>query len=304
MDSGIPMKNATSFLIALFLLAGCGESSQQSQSDENLAPATDKVIESESIYAAAVGNPSRPEKDRERDADREPAEVLEFFGIGRSMNVLDMFSGGGYYTEILSYVVGPEGSVTSHSNEAYAQYVGDEAVTRYSNDRLPNVEILMAENNELSLNEAEFDAILLVMAYHDTYHSDPKNGWHRNDVPAFLPSSTRGSSRMASSASLTTTQRLARRGTMARKFIVSILRSSLKTCKRRDSRLRNKAISCAIRTMSTARTYLSQRSTARQIALRCVSEKRTSQRTSQPIHATACGRNLRTVVSVCHKPES
>ena len=50
----------------------------------------------------------------------------------------------------------------------------------------------MAENNELSLNEAEFDAILLVMAYHDTYHSDPENGWHQIDVPTFLAELNRG----------------------------------------------------------------------------------------------------------------
>ena len=50
------------------------------------------------IYEAAVANGARPDADRARDAGRKPAQVLEFIGIGPGMTVLDMFSGGGYYT--------------------------------------------------------------------------------------------------------------------------------------------------------------------------------------------------------------
>ena len=38
------------------------------------------------------------------------------------MTVLDMFSGGGYYTEMLSNIVGTEGKVVAHSNKAYAEF--------------------------------------------------------------------------------------------------------------------------------------------------------------------------------------
>ena len=41
-------------------------------------------------------------------------EVLAFFKIGPGMTVLDLFSGGGYYAEILSGVVGEDGSVLEH----------------------------------------------------------------------------------------------------------------------------------------------------------------------------------------------
>ena len=67
------------------------------------------------------------------------------------MTVLDMFSGGGYYTEMLSNIVGGDGKVVAHSNQSYAQFVGDEPIVRYADSRLANVEILMAENNELEL---------------------------------------------------------------------------------------------------------------------------------------------------------
>lgn len=69
---------------------------------------------------------ARPESDRARDANRKPADVLEFIGIKPGMIVLDMFSGGGYYTEILSYVVGENGHVVAQSNEAYLGFAGEE----------------------------------------------------------------------------------------------------------------------------------------------------------------------------------
>ena len=140
----------------------------------------------EAIYGQAVDHPGRTAADRARDAGRKPAEVLEFAGIRPGMKVLDMYSGGGYYTEILSRIVGPEGRVTAHTNQAYAQFVGDEATNRYADDRLANVEHLMAENNELVLPEGEFDAVMLVLAYHDIYYVDPDNGWAEIDGPTFV----------------------------------------------------------------------------------------------------------------------
>jgi len=138
------------------------------------------------IHVAAVANPQRSVADRDRDAGRKPAAVLDFFAIAPGMAVLDMFSGGGYYTELLSYSVGDDGKVVSHTNSAYAQAVGDEAVNRYANERLPNVEILLAENNELELPANEFDAVMMILAYHDIYYIDPDNGWPAIDGPLLL----------------------------------------------------------------------------------------------------------------------
>ena len=52
--------------------------------------------------AAAVSNPQRPAEDVAKDADRKPDQVLSFFNIKPGMTVLDLFSGGGYYTEMLN----------------------------------------------------------------------------------------------------------------------------------------------------------------------------------------------------------
>lgn len=139
-----------------------------------------------SIYEEAISNSLRTEEDRARDAGRMPAEVLEFIGIDDGMCVLDMFSGGGWYSEIIAHVVGEKGMVVAHSNEAYKNFVGDALEERFANGRVPQAEILMAENNQLSLDENKFDAVFLALSFHDMYHVDVDNGWELLDGPAFL----------------------------------------------------------------------------------------------------------------------
>ena len=172
------MKRAVvSFLLAFATLACSPQDSAPSAGSADLS-AVDT-----SVYAAAVANPSRTEADLGRDAGRKPADILDFFGIAPDMSVLDLFSGGGYYTEIVSHVVGPDGHIVAHSNLRYLDFVGDEFKARHADDRLANVDVIMAENNELELDADQFDAILMVLSYHDTYWVDPENGWPKIDIP-------------------------------------------------------------------------------------------------------------------------
>ena len=185
------MTKTIGLTIAVTLLAACSSetTSETTGAEDAAAPAAAPAV---SVYRQAVDAPGRTEADRGRDAGRKPDEVLEFFGIAPGMTVLDMFSGGGYYTELLANVVGPDGEVIAHTNSAYAQFVGDEATNRYANNRLPNVEILLAENNELRLPAESFDATLMILAYHDIYYIDPDNGWPEIDGPALVEELYRG----------------------------------------------------------------------------------------------------------------
>ncbi len=61
--------------------------------------------------SAAVADTGRPEADTKRDADRKPAEMLEFAGIKAGQKVADFIPGGGYFTRIFSKAVGPTGKV-------------------------------------------------------------------------------------------------------------------------------------------------------------------------------------------------
>lgn len=158
--------------IALFAFALLAVGATQETLAQQVQPAAD-------IYAAAVKHSNRYADDLKRDADRHPAAVLKFFGIAPGMTVLDLFSGGGYYSELLSYVVGTKGKVVAQTNKAYESGAGTETGARYANGRLPNVEILLAENNELALPPENFDAILMVLSYHDIYYVDEAGGWPR-----------------------------------------------------------------------------------------------------------------------------
>jgi len=169
-------------IIALLLLSGCDQNSQEAAEDQ----AASEPAAGASVYEYAVTHPNRRAADYDRDAGRKPAEVLAFFGIEPGMTVLDMFSGGGYYSELLSYVVGPDGRVVSHSNAAYLNFVGDEFNERHADGRLANVEVLMAENNELELPAGAFDAVMLILSYHDIFYADPDNSWPKIDGPKLL----------------------------------------------------------------------------------------------------------------------
>jgi predicted methyltransferase len=175
------MKNIATHLAFVILLTACGQ-----QASETTPVAAEPAEPEVSIYAAALKNPSRPEADLERDAGRHPAEVLEFFGIDSGATVLDMFSGGGYYTEMLAHVVGDNGHVVSHMNKALLAFSGDEFEARHADNRLPNVEVLMAENNELDLEVDQFDAIIVTLNYHDLYWESEEYNWAKIEVENFL----------------------------------------------------------------------------------------------------------------------
>lgn len=176
-------------LLGLLLFAAC---SGTSNTDMAASKTPDSTPSNMDVYEAALAHPDRSAADRERDAARRPAEVLTFFGIEPGMRVLDLYSGGGYYSEILARLVGPSGAVDAHNNEAYLGFAGDEITARYADGRLANVRRLMAENNELTLDAATLDAITMILTYHDFYFEDAANGWPKIDGPAFLAELNKG----------------------------------------------------------------------------------------------------------------
>jgi len=136
--------------------------------------------------AESLASPDRNEQDRQNDPLRRPDLILEFFELKPGMTVLDLFSGGGYYTEIVSRVVGEEGKVLAHNNEAYLAFAKDSLDGRYSGNRLSNVERVTAEADELELPENTFDAALAMLTWHDFYYLDQENGWPAIDEAAMV----------------------------------------------------------------------------------------------------------------------
>jgi predicted methyltransferase len=60
---------------------------------------------------AAVNDTSRPDTDRQRDADRKPAEVISFAGMKPGDKVADFMPGRGYFAKIFCKLVGDTGHV-------------------------------------------------------------------------------------------------------------------------------------------------------------------------------------------------
>jgi predicted methyltransferase len=136
-------------------------------------------------YERAVAAAGRSDKDRERDARDRPAQVLAFAGFRPGMRIADIFGAGGYYSEILAHLVGPKGKVLLVNDEGYAAYARDDLATRFKDGRLSEVERLVVPNEDLKLGSGTLDGMLMVMAYHDLYYSDPKQ-FPRIDAGQFL----------------------------------------------------------------------------------------------------------------------
>ena len=69
----------------------------------------------------AVADPSRPADDRKADAARKPDLVLAFSGVRPGQRVGEYLPGGGYYTRLLSDVVGRRGKVYALETSTWGQ---------------------------------------------------------------------------------------------------------------------------------------------------------------------------------------
>src|SRR5215813_8322936 len=119
-------------------------------------------------YQAILANPERPEDERKLDAGRKPDEVLKFFGVKPGDKVADIMAGGGYYTAILSQVVGDKGVVYSANNGFMKGFVKDKLDVRLQNPMFANVKHIDGEIDKLALPaDGSLDFVLIHLNYHD-----------------------------------------------------------------------------------------------------------------------------------------
>jgi predicted methyltransferase len=135
------------------------------------------------IYDAAVAHYGRSADDLQRDPIDHPAEVLRLSGIGPGMRVADVLAAGGYYSELLSYIVGPRGRVIMLNNRATDYWSDDYWEKRLANRRLPNVQHRTIDLEHLPLDSASLDAEIFIKDYHDLYwvDPDPRSPWPKMD---------------------------------------------------------------------------------------------------------------------------
>jgi predicted methyltransferase len=125
--------------------------------------------------AAAVADPARPQADRDRDADRKPAECIAFAGLAPKQRIADLLPGGGYFTRIFSAVVGPKGQVfavaTPKRPDAPPDRPEPSAAVRAiaADPHYPNVNVSVEKLTEFKLPE-KLDMVWTSQNYHDVHN--------------------------------------------------------------------------------------------------------------------------------------
>ena len=125
--------------------------------------------------AAAVADPARPQADRDRDADRKPAECIAFAGLKPGQRIADLLPGGGYFTRIFSGVVGPKGEVIAVAPPKRPDAPPDRpepaaAVRAIAADpHYKNVDVSVEKLVELKLPE-KLDMVWTSQNYHDVHN--------------------------------------------------------------------------------------------------------------------------------------
>jgi predicted methyltransferase len=130
---------------------------------------------------ASIASADRLAGDRDEDAWRKPDVVLKFLEAKPGMRVVDYLAAAGYYTELLSRIVGPDGQVIAYNNPAYLKYSGDKPAKRYDGNRLPNVAQLTTPPEAAPFESDSLDAALFVQVYHDLYWRPKDNSWPLTD---------------------------------------------------------------------------------------------------------------------------
>lgn len=122
--------------------------------------------------AAAVRDTSRPAADKQRDADRKPAESVAFAGIKPGDKVLDFMPGGGYFTRIFAKTVGPQGKVYAlvPSEMLKDRPTAADGIKKLAAEPgYGNVSVISSSVNNIKAPEP-LDVVWTSLNYHDTFN--------------------------------------------------------------------------------------------------------------------------------------
>jgi predicted methyltransferase len=122
---------------------------------------------------AAVADPARPAADTERDALRKPAETLAFAGVKPGDQVLELGPGRGYFTRLLSAVVGAQGKITIYtvSVPPKPDAIPPQLTAITADAHYANVNLALKRLIEVKPS-ATFNVVWTTQNYHD-FHNVP-----------------------------------------------------------------------------------------------------------------------------------
>ena len=143
-------------------------------------------------FKAAVSDPGRDEADITLDESRKPAELLAFMGLESGDTALDIFAGGGYYSEIMGRVVGPEGSVVAVNPPQFT--TSDQSREKWAavSARQPNVTMVPAQLPDYKAAANSLDFAMLHLIYHDFYWESEQYKFEKLDPAVVLSNLYKG----------------------------------------------------------------------------------------------------------------
>jgi len=121
--------------------------------------------------SAAVADSARPAEDKQRDAERKPAETLAFAGVKPGDTVIELAPGKGYYTRLLSAVVGPRGKVYALTSPPKPDAPPPAVQAIAADPHYGNVSVTLQRAADLKLPQGA-DLVWTSRNYHD-FHNIP-----------------------------------------------------------------------------------------------------------------------------------
>jgi len=118
--------------------------------------------------ARALADRSRPEADRKLDADRKPAMVVAYAGIKQGQIIGEYLPGGGYYTRLLSDLVGPNGKVYALETTTWGKDSVEATKAVLNDPGRSNVVLDLAPLGTFHLPE-KVDLFWTTLNYHDLH---------------------------------------------------------------------------------------------------------------------------------------
>lgn len=138
-------------------------------------------------FKAILAHPERPAGERALDASRKPEEVLRFYGVKPGDRVADLMASRGYYTVILSLLVGEKGMVFSADAT-----IRKELRERVQNAAFANVKLVEGPLDQVGLPaDGSLDFVLIHLDYHEVAQ-EARKAMNRRVFAALKPGGTYG----------------------------------------------------------------------------------------------------------------
>ena len=124
---------------------------------------------SQAAVDTALADPARQKHRDAADERRKPRELVSLSGVKPGDKVLDLIPGDGYWTRILSKIVGPEGKVYAVWPEAYARFARGNVKMLHELSKDPHYGNIVTEVQKSAILSApeKLDLVWTSQNYHD-----------------------------------------------------------------------------------------------------------------------------------------